>query len=53
MLAAPLLHRREFRKYRRGTVRLAGANPKGRWRMKATNRRLRYTTKLSDVPLIT
>jgi hypothetical protein len=37
--------------YGRDTVRLAGANPKGRWRTKATTRSPRYTTRLSDVLL--
>ena len=40
------------KKYGRDTVRLAGANPKGRWRTKAAKRSPRYTTKLSEVPLI-
>jgi DNA polymerase V len=38
------------RKYGRDTVRLAGANPKGRWRTKAEKRSPRYTTKLAEVP---
>ncbi len=37
------------RKYGRDTVRLAGANPKGRWRTKAAKRSPRYTTKLAEV----
>jgi DNA polymerase V len=37
------------KKYGRDTVRLAGANPKGRWRTKAAKRSQRYTTKLSEV----
>jgi hypothetical protein len=40
------------KKYGRDTVRPAGANPKGRQRTKAAKRSPRYTTKLSDVPLI-
>lgn len=40
------------KKYGRDTVRLAGANPKGRWRTKAAKRSPRYTTELSEVPLI-
>jgi DNA polymerase V len=40
------------KKYGRDTVRLAGANPQGRWRTKAAKRSPRYTTKLSEVPLI-
>jgi DNA polymerase V len=40
------------KKYGRDTVRLAGANPKGRWRTKAAKRSPRYTTKLAEVPLI-
>jgi hypothetical protein len=40
------------KKYRRDTVRLAGANLKGRWRTKAAKRSPRYTTKLAEVPLI-
>jgi DNA polymerase V len=40
------------KKYGRDTVRLAGANPKGRWRTKAAKRSPRYTTKLSEVPLL-
>jgi DNA polymerase V len=40
------------KKYGRDTVRLAGANPKGRGRTKAAKRSPRYTTKLSEVPLI-
>jgi len=38
------------KKYGRDTVRLAGANPKGRWRTKAARRSPRYTTKLAEVP---
>lgn len=37
------------KKYGRDTVRLAGANPKGRWRTKAAKRSPRYTTKLAEV----
>lgn len=37
------------RKYGRDTVRLAGANPKGRWRTKAVKCSPRYTTKLAEV----
>ena len=37
------------RKYGRDTVRLAGANPKGRWRTKAAKRSPHYTTKLAEV----
>ncbi len=37
------------KKYGRDTVRLAGANPKGRWRTKAAKRSPRYTTKLGEV----
>jgi hypothetical protein len=51
VLAESLSHRRAFRKYGRDTVRLAGANLKGRWRTKAAKRSPRYTTKLA-VPLI-
>jgi DNA polymerase V len=40
------------KKYGRDTVRLAGANPKGRWRTRAAVRSPRYTTKLSDVLLL-
>ncbi len=40
------------RKYGRDTVRLAAANPKGRWRTKAARRSPLYTTRLSDVPLL-
>ena len=40
------------RKYGRDTVRLAAANPEGGWRMKAGRRSPRYTTRLSDVPLL-
>ena len=40
------------RKYGRDTVRWAAANPKGRWRTKAARRSPRYTTRLSDVPLL-
>lgn len=39
------------KKYGRDTVRLAGANPKGRWRTRAVKRSPRYT-KLAEVPLI-
>ena len=38
------------KKYGRDTVRLAGVNPKGRWRTKAAKRSPRYTTKLAEVP---
>lgn len=38
------------KKYGRDTVRLARANPKGRWRTKAAKRSPRYTTKIADVP---
>lgn len=37
------------KKYGRDTVRLAGANPRGRWRTKAARRSPRYTTKLKEV----
>jgi DNA polymerase V len=37
------------KKYGRDTVRLAVANPKGRWRTKAAKGSPRYTTKLADV----
>jgi hypothetical protein len=37
------------KKYGRDTVRLAGANPKGRWRTKAAKRGPRNTTKLTEV----
>jgi DNA polymerase V len=40
------------KRYGRDTVRLAGANPKGRWRTKAGWRSPRYTTRLSEVPLL-
>jgi DNA polymerase V len=40
------------KKYGRDTVRLAGANPKGRWRTKVAKRSPRYTTKLSEVLLL-
>jgi DNA polymerase V len=40
------------KKYGRDTVRLAGANPKGRWRTKAGLRSPCYTTRLSDVPIL-
>ena len=38
------------KKYGRDTVRLAGTNPKGRWRTRADKRSPRYTTKLAEVP---
>lgn len=38
------------RKYGRDTVRLAGANPKGRWMTRAGRRSPRYTTRLGEVP---
>ena len=38
------------RKYGRDTVRLAAANPKGRWMTKAERRSPRYTTRLREVP---
>ena len=37
------------KRYGRDTVRLAGVNPKGRWRTKAAKRSPRYTTKLAEV----
>jgi hypothetical protein len=37
------------KKYGQDTVRLAGANPKRRWRTKAAKRSPRYTTKLAEV----
>jgi DNA polymerase V len=37
------------KRYGRDTVRLAGANPKGRWRTKAAKRSPRYTTTLAEV----
>jgi hypothetical protein len=40
-----MLHKR----YGLDTVRLAGANPKGRWRTKAAKRSRRYTTKLAEM----
>ena len=40
------------KRYGRDTVRLAGANPKGRWRTKAAKRSPRYTTKLAEVLLL-
>ena len=40
------------KKYGRDTVRLARANPKGRWKTRAAKRSPRYTTKPAEVPLI-
>ena len=40
------------RKYGRDTVRLAGVNPKGRWRTRAAMRSPRYTTKLAEALLV-
>lgn len=40
------------KRYGRDTVRLAGANPKGRWRTKGAKRSPHYTTKLAEVPTI-
>ena len=40
------------KEYSRHTVRAAGVNLKGRWRTKVAKRSLRYTTKLSDIVLI-
>jgi hypothetical protein len=37
------------KKYGRDPVRLAGANPKGRWRPQAARRSPRYTTKLAEI----
>jgi DNA polymerase V len=37
------------KKYGRDTVRLAGTNPKGRWKTKAARRSPRYTTKLKEL----
>ena len=39
------------KRYGRDTVRLAGTNPKGRWRTKAAKLSPRDTTRLADVPL--
>lgn len=40
------------RKYGRDAVRLGRGNQKGRWKTKATRTSPRYTTRLSDVPLL-
>jgi DNA polymerase V len=40
------------RRYGRNTVRLAGMNPKGKWKTRAAECSPRYTTKLSEVPLL-
>jgi DNA polymerase V len=45
MPVVDMLHK----KYGRDTVRLAGVNPKGRWRTRAAKRSPRYTTKLAEV----
>jgi len=40
------------KRYGRDTVRLAGCNPKCRWRTKVAKRSPRYITKLLDVPRV-
>lgn len=40
------------RKYGRDTVRLGTVNPQARWKTKAARSSPRYTTRLSDVPLL-
>ena len=40
------------RKYGRDTVRLGSANPRGRWKTRAVRTSPRYTTRLSEVPLL-
>jgi hypothetical protein len=40
------------RKYGRDAVRLAQANPRGRWKTKFKQCSPHYTTRLSDVPII-